>query len=85
MFVSDKESGRPRVDRFDINQGELGNCWFLATVANLAEDKESFKRVVPDDNLKYAFDKDKGYCGMFRFRFFRFGEWVEVMDRLEWM
>ena len=56
----------------------------MSALANLAEDKESFNTVVPDDNLKYAFDEDKGYCGMFRFRFFRFGEWVEVVidDRL---
>jgi len=70
-------------DRFDINQGEIGDCWFLAALANLAEDKEAFDRVVPDDNLYNAFESDS-YCGMFRFRFFRFGEWVEVVidDRL---
>ena len=70
-------------DRFDINQGEIGDCWFLAALANLAEDKEAFDRVVPDDNLYNAFESDS-YCGLFRFRFFRFGEWVEVVidDRL---
>ena len=68
-----------KLNRFDINQGEIGDCWFLAALANLAEDRESFKKVVPSDQ-----DFGSGYCGLFRFRFFRFGEWVEVVidDRL---
>ena len=40
MFVGE-------IDRFDINQGEIGDCWFLAALANLADDEETFKRVVP--------------------------------------
>ena len=66
-------------DRFDINQGEIGDCWFLAALANLADDEESFDRVVPQGQ---GFGST--YCGIFRFRFFRFGEWVEICvdDRL---
>merc|ERR1719336_2615774 len=66
-------------DRFDINQGEIGDCWFLAALANLADDDEMFNRVVPSGQ-----DFKSNYCGIFRFRFFRFGEWVEVCvdDRL---
>ena len=67
-------------DRFDINQGEIGDCWFLAALANLAEDDDAFQRVVPRGQ---GFGRGQ-YTGMFRFRFFRFGEWVEVVvdDRL---
>ena len=60
MFV--KES-----DRFDIIQGEIGNCWFLAAVANLAKNKSYFHRIVPQDQ-----DFGHGYAGIFRFRFWRY-------------
>ena len=55
-------------DRFDINQGEIGDCWFLASLASLADDPEAFNRVVPE-NQEFG----DGYTGIFRFRFFRYG------------
>ena len=55
-----------KIDRFDINQGEIGNCWFLAAVANLVENKKCFQRVVPQDQSFH-----RGYAGVFRFRFWR--------------
>jgi len=61
-------------DRFDINQGEIGDCWFLAPLASLAENKYYWEKVVPKGQ-----DFDKNYHGVFRFRFYRFGEWHEVV------
>jgi len=61
-------------DRFDINQGEIGDCWFLAPLASLAENQFYFEKVVPNGQ-----DFDRNYYGVFRFRFYRFGEWHEVV------
>ena len=51
-----------------------------AAVANLAENKKCFDRVVPSGQ---NFDHGD-YAGIFRFRFWRFGEWIEIVidDRL---
>lgn len=48
--------------RFDVRQGELGDCWFLAAVANLTQNQLLFSRVVHDDN---SFVHD--YAGIFHF------------------
>jgi calpain len=55
------------VDRFDVKQGELGDCWFLAPLDNLAENKKRLYRVVPEGQ---SFEKGQ-YAGIFRFRFWR--------------
>lgn len=51
------------VSRFDVRQGELGDCWLLAAIASLTQNLNIFHRVVPEEQ---NFDKD--YCGMFHFR-----------------
>ena len=62
------------VSRFDIKQGKIGNCWFLAAIADLTMDKELFYKVVPQDQ---SFMKD--YAGIFHFRFWQYGEWIDVV------
>lgn len=49
--------------RFDVTQGAIGNCWFLAAVASLTQDEKIFANVVCDDN-----DFGKNYAGIFHFR-----------------
>jgi len=65
--------------RFDVELGELGDPWLLAAVSSLTLTPRFLDRVVPPDQ---SFDLH--YCGLFRFRFWHFGDWVEVVidDRL---
>ncbi|XP_064458615.1 calpain-9-like isoform X2 [Ornithodoros turicata] len=72
-FISEGSS------RFDVEQGELGDCWLLAAISCLSNTARFLDRVVPSDQGFGA-----GYCGLFRFRFWKFGEWTEVIidDRL---
>ncbi|CAH1105386.1 unnamed protein product [Psylliodes chrysocephalus] len=65
--------------RFDVQQGELGDCWLLAAAANLTLYKRLFFQIIPDDQ-----DFDDKYAGIFHFRFWQYGKWIDIVidDRL---
>ena len=61
----------------DVIQGELGDCWFVASVASLALHDSLVKKVIPHSDQQELDRED--YCGVLLFRFHRFGEWIEVV------
>ncbi|KAI7804255.1 calpain-14 [Triplophysa rosa] len=60
--------------RFDFLQGDVGNCWFLASVGALTFQREIMKQIIQSDQ-RFSVD----YAGIFHFRFWRFGKWVDVV------
>ncbi|XP_068195150.1 calpain-1 catalytic subunit-like [Antennarius striatus] len=62
------------ISRFDFGQGMIGDCWFLASIGALTFQRDILAQVIPHEQ---TFDQD--YCGMFHFRFWRFGRWVDVV------
>ncbi|KAK2725610.1 calpain-C-like isoform X2 [Artemia franciscana] len=69
---------------FDVTPGKLGDRWFVSCIGTLYLLKGFFYRVVPADQSFEDISLEDLYCGVFRFRIWWCGEWVEVVidDRL---
>ncbi|XP_052766138.1 calpain-B-like isoform X6 [Mya arenaria] len=66
--------------RFDVQQGELGDCWLLAAVASLTCNSHLLNKVIiPEQNFT-----GPDYCGVFKFNIWHQGDWIQVVvdDRL---
>ncbi|XP_036002300.1 calpain-5 [Fundulus heteroclitus] len=69
----------------DLHQGSLGNCWMVAAISCLASEPSLWKKVIPDHvDQEWNPKRTDLYAGIFHFRFWRFGRWVDVVvdDRL---
>ena len=64
----------------DLDQGYLGNCWFVAACASVVLNKELFENICPQNQPISG----SQYAGIFHFRFWYYGQWVDVVidDRL---
>uniref|UniRef100_W5LJL4 Calpain catalytic domain-containing protein n=1 Tax=Astyanax mexicanus TaxID=7994 RepID=W5LJL4_ASTMX len=71
--------------RFDFAQGDLvvlwwwmflvfRNCWFLCAIGAITSQSEIMDQIIPAGQ---SFTKD--YAGIFHFRFWRFGKWIDVV------
>ena len=58
------------IDPNDINQGSLGNCWFLAAIASVAENPALIKRLF--------ITQEYNEQGLYQLRICKNGEWVKV-------
>ncbi|KAG7526465.1 calpain-10 [Solea senegalensis] len=62
-------------------QGLLGDCWFLCACTVLLKNRHLLNKVMPPDQPEWG---DSRYRGVFQFRFWQQGYWMEVTidDRL---
>lgn len=68
------------ISSLDVSQGQLGNCWFIAASSVLATEKELWTKVIPEpEEQEWDPEHPENYCGIFHFRFWRFGDWVDVV------
>ena len=80
VFSSTNNTTGHLFEHLDVQQGDLGDCWFLAALGSLTAQPLFFERVVPLDQVCSGVD----YDGKFEFNFFQYGEWAKVFvdDRL---
>ena len=60
----------------DISQGALGDCWFLAAVQVFINNEKLANNLLCLDRNSF---KEGEYCGAFVFKFWRYGEWIDVI------
>ncbi|RIA83275.1 hypothetical protein C1645_834058 [Glomus cerebriforme] len=89
LFIFDNES---KINT-DVVQGAVGNCWLISAIGVLATHPKLLNKVIPKASDQdwyhshepgkkmgvYHFRDTERHPGVFRFRFYRFGEWIEIV------
>ncbi|MBN3303416.1 CAN5 protein, partial [Amia calva] len=73
------------ISSHDLNQGSIGNCWFVAACSCLALKPDLWQKVIPDwKEQEWDPKHPEYYSGIFHFQFWIFGEWIDIVvdDRL---
>ncbi|XP_071450361.1 calpain-A-like [Hetaerina americana] len=63
------------VSRFDLLQGELGDCWLISAIASITLNENVVSNIISNDQSY----KEGEYAGIFHFRFWQLGKWVDVV------
>ena len=66
----------------EVVQGNLNDCAFCAATSSLAKYPDLLRRILPDERDTFLYGPK--YKGYYRFRFWIYGEWIDVYidDRL---
>ncbi|XP_036071057.1 calpain-5 [Oryzias melastigma] len=68
------------INSHDLNQGDVGNCWFVAASSCLALKPNIWEKVIPDwEEQDWDPKHPESYAGIFHFRFWVFGQWTDVV------
>ncbi|XP_051512776.1 calpain-5-like [Myxocyprinus asiaticus] len=73
------------ISAHDLNQGEVGNCWFVAACSCLALKPDLWQKVITNwKEQEWDPKHPERYAGIFHFQFWIFGKWTDVVvdDRL---
>ncbi|CAF1000680.1 unnamed protein product [Brachionus calyciflorus] len=75
QIVSDPKFIVNKIDPNDLDQGRVGDCWMIAAASCVLSSPELIERTIPTNQ---TFDSSD-YAGIFHFRFWVNGEWVDVV------